>query len=238
MFSSKKNFAETSSPSRVEFDELCLAVTQLKQSRDNLKKEVSCLRSEGQSLRLRLETTLQFFEIRLDSVYRNIATGNAHTGTSKEVARLLPTNQNWEQLIFASRLPFLSPGKILSPITLSGMRLDTRYATEKLIYAYIKGGVDGIAIFGPYKRLAVGEYALMLIFEADDQNSPVSLEIEVFTVQNGEDKQIANNQITSTSGSKICFNWDRTLEECDVEFRIWQRKGGAIKFFGLDLQLL
>lgn len=219
-----------------EVQDLKTTVKRLSASRDHLKKEVIRLDSEIQDLRLRLETTLQFYEIRLDTIYQRIGAGFGSVDEGRPEIQMLPTNEAWEKLIFASKSPYLMPGHIPSPITLSGMRLDTRYATEKLNYTHISGGVEGISVFGPYKRLRIGKYTLVLALEPADPQEKLSFLLDVRTIQDGQERILTNKHVADAKDAKITFEWNLALSESEVEFRIHQRRGGGMKLFGLELR--
>lgn len=209
----------------------------LKNSRNHLKGEVIQMKAEIENLKRKLDTSFQFFEIRVDQIYRNLAASGAIDPAAEEAALALqlPTNPEWEKLIFASHAPVLAPGPIPSPITLSGMRIDTRYAAEKLQYTEIVGGVSEIAVFGPYRKLLTGEYALTISIEPVDPAGKVSLYLEVFTTKDGREIEVAGLPVRKTKNVKLTFGWGLELAECEVQFRIHQRGGDAVRLFGLEL---
>ncbi len=212
-------------------------IESLKNSRNHLKSEVIRLAAEIENLKRKLDTSFQFFEIRVDQIYRNLAASGAINPAAEEeaLALQLPTNPEWEKLIFASHAPVLAPGPIPSPITLSGMRIDTRYATEKLQYTEISGGTSEIAVFGPYRKLLTGKYALTISLETVDPAGKVSLYLEVFTTKDGREIEVAGLPVSKTKNIRLNFDWGLDRADCEVQFRIHQRGGDAVRLFGLEL---
>lgn len=212
-------------------------IKDLKSSRNHLKNEVIRIKSELENLQRKLDTTFQFFEIRVDQIYRNLdqGTNSRESANDKSAMLQLPTNPEWEKLIFASRSSHLEPGMIVSPITLSGMRIDTRYALEKMYYTEILGENSGIAVFGPYRRLHVGDYRLELAIEPVEPQTEIALFLEVFTICDGEEVQIAARIIEIAEDTRLDFTWDVAFIGCEVQFRIHQRGGDAVRLFGMDL---
>ncbi len=232
-----KNGTRMQVPEQGTISELRQEIEGLKNSRSHLKAEVIRMKAEIESLQRKLDTTFQFFEIRVDQIYRNLAMNGALDPATGEadLALQLPTNPEWEKLIFAARSPVLAPGPIPSPITLSGMRIDTRYATEKLHYTEIVGSISEIAVFGPYRKLLPGEYALSLAIEPVDPVGAVSLYLEVFTTQEGCEIEVAGHLVQDTRNNRLSFKWRLEWADCEAQFRIHQRGGAAVRLFGLDL---
>jgi uncharacterized small protein (DUF1192 family) len=212
-------------------------ITILKNSRDHLKDEVIRLKDQMENLQRKLDTTFQFFEIRIDQIYRSLLETDMIDHDASELASelQLPTNPEWEKLIFAAKSPYIEPGPIPSPITLSGMRIDTRYAVEKLHYTFIKGGVSGIAVFGPYRQLLPGSYVLELALEPAESAKRLALRLEVFTTLGGQETTIAECTINAAHKTRLAFEWNVTFAKCEVEFRIHQLGGGAVRLYGLHL---
>lgn len=212
-------------------------IKNLKDSRDYLKEEVARIHATIGTLQRKLDTTFQFFEIRVDQIYRNL--GNSaiasHAVTDRPSELHLPTNPEWEKLIFSAKSRYLEPGLIVSPITLSGMRIDTRYAVEKLHYTEVGGGFSEIAIFGPYRQLHAGDYRLELAVEAVNEKADLSLFLEVFTIFEGSEIQVAARAIVADDDTRLDFNWPIAMADCDVQFRIHQRNGGPVRLYGIDL---
>jgi hypothetical protein len=232
------------SPEQANMSSIKQDIESLKNSRTHLKKEVMQLKADSAYLKAevgtllrKLETTFQFFEIRVDQIYRNLTAVGAIDPDARDAASALQlaTNPEWEKLIFAAKSPHLEPGLIPSPITLSGMRIDTRYATEKLHYTEIAGEVSEIAVFGPYRKLLAGEYTLTLALEPLDPEGELSLYLEVFTTLNGREIEVAGRPIEDTQDTRLSFEWDIELSDCEVQFRIHQRGGDALRLFGMDL---
>lgn len=212
-------------------------INSLKNSRDHLKGEVIRMKAEIETLQRKLDTSFQFFEIRVDQIYSNLKTSGAIDPAAEGAALALhlPTNPDWEKLIFASQASVLAPGPIPSPITLSGMRIDTRYATEKLQYTEITGGHSEIAVFGPYRKLLTGKYALTMSLEPVDSAGKVSLYLEVFTIMDGREIEVAGLPVRKTKNVKLTFEWGLDRADCEVQFRIHQRGGDAVRLFGMEL---
>lgn len=213
-------------------------VQSLKESRKHLKSEVIRLTAEVETLKRKLDTTFQFFEIRVDEIYRKIADSSHSLDAivkNDRSATLLPTNPEWEKLIFAAKSPYLESGPIPSPITLSGMRIDTRYAVEKLHYTFIEGGLSEIAVFGPYRRLLPGSYTLELALEPAESGGQLALLLEVFTTVKGNEMTIAERQIETAHETRLLFDWEPELADCEAQFRVHQRGGDAVRLYGLDL---
>lgn len=235
MLGKSKTILPQATPDKLEA--MAREVESLKNSRNHLKGEVIRMKAEIENLQRKLDTTFQFFEIRVDQIYRNLGEGGTiDAGASEAAAALhLPTNPDWEKLIFAARSTFLEPGLIPSPITLSGMRIDTRFATEKLHYTEITGGLSEIAVFGPYRRLHVGQYRLELALEPLELSGQMSLYLEVFTVKGGKEIEVAGRKIENAQDTRLTFGWNLDMVDNEVQFRIHQRMGDAVRLYGIDL---
>jgi hypothetical protein len=220
-----------------ELEALRSQVKSLQASKDYLKKELIRLNAEVEKLYRRQELTLQFYEHRVDQIYRNIIAlfQESHFHESRPVVRRLETDESWEKLIFDARSPILGTGHIPSPLTLSGFRIDTRRAVERLNHIEIFPGVHGIAVFGPYRKLVPGRYVVSFRFDAPCDGTKAL--IEAFTAFSG------NEQVVGTvdySGKSDCaalrFSWPQHLANAEIEFRVHQLGSTSIKLVSIDVQ--
>ncbi|MFN3853765.1 MAG: hypothetical protein ACK4M0_05165 [Phreatobacter sp.] len=212
-------------------------VKSLQASKDYLKKELIRLNAEVEKLYRRQELTLQFYEYRVDQIYRNIigSMQEHHSHENRPSIRRLETDSSWEKLIFDARSPILGTGHIPSPLTLSGFRVDTRRAVERLHYIEILPSAHGIAVFGPYRKLVPGTYVVSFRFDAPCDGTKVL--IEAFTAFSGNDQVVGTVDYSGESDCAVLhFSWPQTLADADIEFRVHQLGSTSIKLISIDIQ--
>ncbi len=152
------------------------------------------------------------------------------TGTALE------TKEEWASLIRAAAEEFITPRKFVSPLTLSGFRIDTRFACECLDFIRIFPDAEGIVVFGPYKKLLTGIYDVAFAVELVDNTRNTSLEFEV--LDSSRDITVATSVEELRPGKdnyQLSFLWTEESTYSPVEFRIKARGGGEVLFHQLDL---
>jgi hypothetical protein len=212
----------------------------LQESRNHLKKEVIRLRADIEKLRLQFDTTTHFFEYRVDQIYENILRHMRLPGelcdAGSDTLAVSP-NPDWEKLIEAARNPVLEPRHIPSPLTLSGFRVDTRCAVERLEFIEITAARQGIAVYGPYKKLVPGRYTVDFVIEPMCPGEPLDLFVECFTAFGGKEHRLASSTFDAAVGKMMLeIDWPFESLNADLEFRIHQRGNTAAKLFAVTLK--
>lgn len=212
-------------------------ITQLESSRDYLKRELMKVSGDLERLKSRQAATVQFYEYRLDQIYHKVLKrlplveqDIGHTSRGL----MLESEPDWERLIFEARDSLIRPGRIASPLTLSGFRIDTRRAIERLDHIELMPRASGIAVFGPYRKLVPGCYSVRFDLEAVGDGAKVL--IEAFTSHEGNDQVVGSTEFQGYGPhADLAFEWPVDLSEAAVEFRIHQQGEAGVKLTAVDI---
>lgn len=235
MFGKKRNLGSGASVGG-DLAALSGRISSLEKSRDYLKKELMNLSADVKKLELRQAATVQFYEFRIDQIYQNILRRLPDTDhrVERSASKLLDTNPDWERLVFESQEPFMQSGLIPSPLTLSGFRLDTRRAIERLDHVELLAGVEGIALFGPYRKLRPGTYDVQFILRGPSSDCKVL--VEAFTAYASVDRILATAMyIGDADRVTLSFDWPLELSDAEIEFRVHQLGMTAVKLSAVEI---
>lgn len=222
-----------------DVESLSARIKGLESSRDHLKKEFVRLLADFDRLQMRQQATINFYEYRIDQIYHNILKRLPDADSKQsndESFQRIEANPEWERLVFNAREKYLRPGLIKSPLTLSGFRIDTRRAIERLDHIEIVPGSDGIAVFGPYRKLQPGPYEIHFALCADAMQD-VSIRVEAYTGYNALDRVISQSDFGGgQAGATLRFDWTFEFVDAEIEFRLHQRGRGGAKLKSIDVR--
>ncbi len=227
---------------RSEVAELRAKVRDLEVSKEYLKKEIIRLATEIEKLQLRQQTSVQFYEFRLDQIYHNIIKRlperSSSDASASEAIKTLETNPDWERLVFGARESFLEPGLIPSPLTLSGFRIDTRRAIERIDHVELLPGKAGIAVFGPYRKLRPGRYEVHFALAAASDGE-IDILIEAYTAFRSEDNILSSVNYSGNGDRALLeFEWPFSLAEAEIELRIHQMGHVQVNLTSIEIRNL
>lgn len=144
----------------------------------------------------------------------------------------------------------LHPGVISGPLTLYGFRLNRSRAREEgdgiLVLGSEQGG-SGLAIYGPYKRLAPGRYkvsfSLRRVKRSRTRLLPLAMGeigLDVYAVRTDTvlaTKILPARKLTSLIAISLDFDWDADWGEEEIEFRVHQRSSAFFKVTAVSLDI-
>lgn len=227
---------------------------------DDLSRRIAELQVGSDGLMSKFNATTMFFENRVDLIYRRVCVElRQYLGLSKvDTESVIEADVVLNKALLAGfRDPIgenrvnlrrivsgdLLPGRIESPITLWGFRLNRNHARETGDAVLVYGDAKGICIYGPYKRLKVGAYTLRGNFGLADAaaGSARASHIEMDIYSSGNDSIIARTQhslkaVDEKFSVALEFDWLPAMAAGTVEFRVHQYSGVAFKLLGFDLE--
>lgn len=227
---------------------------------DDLARRIAELQVGSEGLMSKFNATAMFFENRVDLIYRRVCIelrqylGLSKVDTESAVEADIVLNKallaGFRNPVSEKRIDLrrivsgdLLPGRIESPITLWGFRLNRKYAREMGDGVLVYGDARGICIYGPYKRLKVGSYTLKGNFGLADEvaNRARGAHIEMDVYSSSNDSIVARAQhFLNTADAQFSvaldFDWLPTMGVGTVEFRVHQYSGVAFRLLGFDLE--
>lgn len=236
-------------------------VADLEAKVDELSRRVAELQLGQQGLTSKLNATTILFENRVDLIYRRVCVDlreflgleRVDTQTRIEADAVLNKlllgglpqdipvrNEDLRQMVSGE----LVPGRIASPITLWGFRLNRRRARELGDAVEVYPNEDGICIYGPYKQLKPGSYSITGNFLLSDELEALRLssfiELDVYSSSKGD--VVASVRYSPQEGEsrfaiKLDFEWPADLGTGTIEFRVHQGSGVSFRLESFDLEL-
>jgi hypothetical protein len=181
-------------------------LTGVEEELGNVRRELAEQRIVVKQLLSRVDATAAYYEQRVDLIYRRVSIalremmgyGNIDSVSELEAEAVLSKTMRTFDVPFSVPEQLrravsgeLLPGRIESPLSLHGFRVNRRRARETGTGIEMYGNETGIAIYGPYKLLRPGEYEITAPLERSGsmRSKPDhgSLVIDVF----GSEKQIS-----------------------------------------------
>jgi hypothetical protein len=218
-------------------------LTGVEEELDKVRRELAEQRIVVKQLLSRVDATAAYYEQRVDLIYRRVSIalremmgyGNIDSVSELEAEAVLSKTMRAFDVPFSVPEQLrravsgeLLPGRIESPLSLHGFRVNRRRARETGTGIEMYGNETGIAIYGPYKLLRPGEYEISAPLErsGSTRSKPDhgSLVIDVF----GSEKQIvaAVGDLSPFSTAETCslrlrFSWEGGV----VEIRLSNNTG-------------
>lgn len=163
-----------------------------------LSAQVARLSGEVKILKNRLNTLVDFYEMKVDSIYRTISdvlpamirNGNLVVPTSRENDESRATSafvkldvETWAKEVAATTSGFLEQGIYRAPFIFAGFKFHSEVIVHPE-YVDIPGTIKGIVMYGPYKKLLPGNYIVECYVsdtgKLNSSDSAVDLEIDIF----------------------------------------------------------
>jgi len=216
---------------------LTAEVASLKESRKHLKTIAIEVRDKQNAMAQRLDHIVRFFEYRVDAIYANLhevaSADSQHSGLvpprreADANTTLRERTEAWAPAVALSTTFAPLPVKLVSPLTLGGMRVNSSLAQERLTHIQVFEGNAGIAVYGPYRTLAPGNYKVAFELDHASRDTKLQFEVEVAAGQPPEILASATSAELRRRNWTLDFSWSPTKEGQDVEFRIIQKKSGG-----------
>jgi hypothetical protein len=233
----------------------------LEQEMDDAKREVARLQVELAATTERANNYVQLVEQRISLIYQqvvqelhrafNLGTiGASHASTvEQELARLVSSGFATDidpaslsmRTIMSDRL---EPGALRGPLTLYGFRVDRERARDLgnaiEVLPNTSAG-SGSVLYGPYKRLQVGRYAISLDVALGRDQSDVTGDIAIDVYSPSLDRVFGDMslQVTTLRGRNqrlsVSFDWGADAAKGSIEMRVHQRSSALLLLSDLHL---
>ncbi len=234
---------------------------------ERMERKLASIEIEANSGKRRLNAVVDFYEHRIDQIYRQVVnelgralgTGGVVADSEAEIdlqltrifGRALKDAPKEIAAHVASALTDeIRPGHIAAPLTLAGFRLDRNRCRETGIGVEIfskRQSGPGIAIFGPYRRLKPGIYRLTSAIRVVNPMATLCARRTgevVFDVYSARLDRVVG--VTKTSarrlslgiGLSVDFEWPTEAAEGPVEFRLHQRSISKLNVTAFELSAL
>lgn len=238
---------------------------QLEREVETLRREAATLNVELMAANQRFSAAVDLTEQRLDNIHRQVVLelkrafdlGVASIETDRQLdAKLadlfsagLEVKVDVEALDMKAILSGqIRPGRVRPPFTLQGFRIDRRRARELgdcIEVLSIDEAGPGTAVYGPYKRLVPGRYAVRAILEksggtrllrargdiALDVYSPAAQVVLGSAAERAAD-------LGKIAALSVQFEWDSNAATDTVEIRLHQRSDQTFRLQAFELDRL
>ena len=234
-------------------------VRQLEAAYDAMAQDFAVLKAEQQMAAVRQQALVDYYETRIDRIYARLSAqtaGVANVGIHiaqdsadddvvlEGFKKALQVQGGYVSIPLPSVLSdYLEPGSIRGPLTLQGFKIRRGIAQEQgdgVLVQRLDRGSQQTALYGPYKKLLPGRYALTLQCEVVEDAPKAKLDagFDVYcpsTDQSFGEAQL-NRQSEGNYAATVVFDWPLELADREVELRVVQRSLKSFKIIGFDIE--
>lgn len=227
-------------------------ISELETSIADLRRDIAAIRIELSAISSRHNATISLYEQRVDQIYRRIVQefskvrGVEGVAVESEAAvdgkiieiysAGLEAPVDLENLKLRNIVSgVITPGVIDGPLTLFGFRLNRRIARERGSHIYVAAGGESIAVYGPYKRLAPGNYTVSFGIERLEGDGGSGryigeIALDVFSQATQSvvvDRSVPINALVDRVAVEL--QWEAKHAGGTIEIRLHQRSNCAIR---------
>lgn len=234
-------------------------IRQLESACDALAQDLAVLKAEQQMAAIRQQALVDYYETRIDRIYARLSARTAGVETvgihiAQDSAdddvildgfrKALQVQGGYANIPLPSVLSdYLEPGAIRGPLTLQGFKIRRGIAQEQgdgVLVQRLDKGSQQTALYGPYKKLLPGRYALTLLASEVDSRSRARLDAGFDIFCPSVDQTFGEGQLAPSAdgnySATIVFDWPVELAEREIELRVVQRSLKPFKITGFDIQ--
>ncbi len=217
---------------------------------DHASREVASMRVELNAVSRRLSAVVDFYETRIDRIYARLSSSLAEraqgavvvetdTSADDRIMAALREGLGLEAPPEAPALAMiltdkLSEGDIPCPLTLQGFRINRERARELgdriQVFAATGDVSPGVALYGPYKDLAPGDWQLIVSIAPALHHGGARPKgraaFDVFSASTGEvlaQTRVEADDLIEPKRLVLPFTWSPDNAMKGVEFRVHQR---------------
>ena len=222
-----------------------------------LSTQVARLNGEMQILKSRLNTLVDFYEMKVDAIYRTVSDvlptmirsgklvvpSDRADDRSKSISDFVKMDVDaWAKEIAATASGYLEQGVYRAPLIFAGFKFHPNVSVHPE-YVNVPGAINGIAMYGPYKKLLPGSYIVECYVTSNSDpngpNDPLDIELDVFDATK-DVVMICNSIVKSFADSKVhmlsvSFHCDPDRSESLFELRLHQKGVSSFRLNKLHL---
>lgn len=234
-------------------------LTDVEVRHDVLAQEVALLRAELQMSSVRQQALVDYYESRIDRIYARLSADVAQVQGVQihieqdadvdgrlvsELRRVLKVREDYLDIPVAAILSdHLAAGELRGPLTLQGFRINRAVAGEagdRIVVSPLEKG-SKTAVYGPYKRLVAGRYAVSLCGVLSDGEPVRTVDVRFDIYCPTLDTVVAEGQFqgaVDTDGRFVItldVDWPADKAGHELEFRVHQRGATGFGITGFDI---